>query len=231
MQRALDNLIINAIQNTPAGGTIAVGRRPAGRQLVPEGGRHRPRHRRRLRERLFEPFVTGRADGTGLGLAIVREIARHHRGDVACCETSAARSSRSRCHGDRPDRRRRRGAARGSRRGARRSRPHAAPRRIRPRGSRRARRRCRRRAARSAHAGRHGRDRGAAPHPRAHGRAARRRADGLRQRRQHDRGDAARRLRSPHQADRARGAESTCCAACPSACLRSATRRPTPRTA
>ena len=29
-------------------------------------------------ERLFEPFVTGRADGTGLGLAVVREIARAH---------------------------------------------------------------------------------------------------------------------------------------------------------
>ena len=28
-----------------------------------------------LRDRLFEPFVTGRADGTGLGLAIARELA------------------------------------------------------------------------------------------------------------------------------------------------------------
>jgi signal transduction histidine kinase len=33
-----------------------------------------------LRERLFEPFVTGRADGSGLGLAIARELADAHGG-------------------------------------------------------------------------------------------------------------------------------------------------------
>jgi signal transduction histidine kinase len=82
MQRALDNLIINAIQNTPAGGTIAVdaGRRDASLLLrVTDTG---PGIADDVRERLFEPFVTGRADGTGLGLAIVREIARHHQGNV-----------------------------------------------------------------------------------------------------------------------------------------------------
>jgi len=40
-----------------------------------------------VRERLFEPFVTGRADGTGLGLAIVKEIARAHDGDVCLIES------------------------------------------------------------------------------------------------------------------------------------------------
>jgi signal transduction histidine kinase len=33
-----------------------------------------------MRDRLFEPFVTGRADGTGLGLAIARELANAHQG-------------------------------------------------------------------------------------------------------------------------------------------------------
>lgn len=82
MQRALDNLIINAIQNTPAGGTIAVdaGRRDGSLLLrVADTG---PGIAEDVRERLFEPFVTGRADGTGLGLAIVREIARNHQGTV-----------------------------------------------------------------------------------------------------------------------------------------------------
>jgi nitrogen-specific signal transduction histidine kinase len=32
--------------------------------------------------RLFEPFVSGRADGIGLGLALVREIAIAHGGEV-----------------------------------------------------------------------------------------------------------------------------------------------------
>lgn len=82
MQRALDNLIINALQNTPAGGTITVeaGRRDDSLLLrVADTG---PGIAAEVRERLFEPFVTGRADGTGLGLAIVREIARNHHGQV-----------------------------------------------------------------------------------------------------------------------------------------------------
>jgi signal transduction histidine kinase len=80
--RSLDNLILNAIQNTPAGGFIALSATQTNDWLhlrvsdtgpgVPDG----------IRERLFEPFVTGRADGTGLGLAIVREIARAHGGDA-----------------------------------------------------------------------------------------------------------------------------------------------------
>jgi signal transduction histidine kinase len=82
MQRALDNLIINAIQNTPSGGSIAVdaGRRNGSLLLrVTDTG---PGIADDVRDRLFEPFVTGRADGTGLGLAIVREIARNHHGHV-----------------------------------------------------------------------------------------------------------------------------------------------------
>ncbi len=82
VRRGLDNLILNAIQNTPASGSIILSAERANDRLslrvcdtgpgVPEG----------IRERLFEPFVTGRADGTGLGLAIVREIARAHGGDA-----------------------------------------------------------------------------------------------------------------------------------------------------
>jgi signal transduction histidine kinase len=82
IRRSLDNLILNAIQNTPVGGSIILSAEHANDRLrlrvsdtgpgVPEG----------IRERLFEPFVTGRADGTGLGLVIVREIARAHGGDA-----------------------------------------------------------------------------------------------------------------------------------------------------
>jgi signal transduction histidine kinase len=82
MQRALDNLIINAIQNTPSGGTISVDACRRGDKLLFQVSDTGPGVSDELRERLFEPFVTGRADGTGLGLAIVREIARNHRGQV-----------------------------------------------------------------------------------------------------------------------------------------------------
>jgi signal transduction histidine kinase len=37
---------------------------------------------RDVRERLFEPFVTEKADGTGLGLFVAREIAHSHSGEI-----------------------------------------------------------------------------------------------------------------------------------------------------
>lgn len=82
LQRALDNLIINAIQNTPAGGTITVDASRRDDSLLLRVTDTGPGVAEDIRERLFEPFVTGRADGTGLGLAIVREIARNHHGNV-----------------------------------------------------------------------------------------------------------------------------------------------------
>jgi signal transduction histidine kinase len=82
IRRALDNLILNGIQNTPAGGTITLSATRANDRLhlrVDDTGTGVPAA---IADRLFEPFVTGRADGTGLGLAIVREIARAHGGDA-----------------------------------------------------------------------------------------------------------------------------------------------------
>lgn len=88
MQRAMDNLIINALQNTPAGGAITVEAHRKNHMLLLRVADTGPGIAEEVRERLFEPFVTGRADGTGLGLAIVREIARHHHGDVRLVEAA-----------------------------------------------------------------------------------------------------------------------------------------------
>ena len=84
--RAAENLILNAIQHSPDGGTVRVEARRvvrAGNVLLEiavsdSGAGVDPD----LRAAIFEPFATARPGGTGLGLAIVREIARAHRGDV-----------------------------------------------------------------------------------------------------------------------------------------------------
>lgn len=82
VRRGLDNLILNAIQSTPAGGsvTLSAGRENQWLRLrVTDTGPGVPDD---IRDRVFEPFVTARMDGTGLGLAIVREIARAHGGEA-----------------------------------------------------------------------------------------------------------------------------------------------------
>ena len=78
--RAIDNLILNAIQNTPRGGCITLHAKQSADRLflsVADTGHGVPEF---MRDQLFEPFVTGRPEGTGLGLAMVREIAEAHGG-------------------------------------------------------------------------------------------------------------------------------------------------------
>jgi signal transduction histidine kinase len=82
IHRSLDNLILNAIQNTPNGGSITLSAVRENQWLHLRVSDTGPGVPDSITERLFEPFVTGRADGTGLGLAIVREIARAHGGDA-----------------------------------------------------------------------------------------------------------------------------------------------------
>ncbi|TGD93433.1 sensor histidine kinase [Methylobacterium nonmethylotrophicum] len=82
LRRALDNLLLNAIQHSPAGGVVRLSAEVAGERLRIRVTDQGPGVPASLRERLFEPFVTGRPDGTGLGLALVREIARAHGGQV-----------------------------------------------------------------------------------------------------------------------------------------------------
>jgi len=80
MQRALDNLILNAIHAAPPGSRIEVAARdtPEGAVFaVHDEGAGPPA---KILDHLFEPFVTGRPDGTGLGLSIVREVAEAHGG-------------------------------------------------------------------------------------------------------------------------------------------------------
>jgi signal transduction histidine kinase len=69
---ALSNLVLNALQATPAGGTVRVELRREGELAawsVTDEGAGVPSE---LRRRIWEPFFTTKQRGTGLGLAIVQ---------------------------------------------------------------------------------------------------------------------------------------------------------------
>ncbi|MCK6395246.1 HAMP domain-containing sensor histidine kinase [Zoogloea sp.] len=83
MARVFDNLLLNALAHTAAGGTIELGaRRTTGGLLlwVADDGVGVPAA---LRDTLFEAFATERSGGSGLGLALVREIVQAHGGRAA----------------------------------------------------------------------------------------------------------------------------------------------------
>jgi signal transduction histidine kinase len=89
MARVFDNLLLNALAHTPAGGSIELGARhlASGGLLlwVADDGSGVPTE---LRDTLFEAFATARTGGSGLGLALVREIVQAHDGRVALADSA-----------------------------------------------------------------------------------------------------------------------------------------------
>lgn len=93
LARALDNLLLNAIQHSPAGGRVLLGAESSEDTccfLVADDG---PGVIAAQAEQIFEPFVTTRAEGVGLGLTLVREIAEAHRGRTLCVPSQATRGA------------------------------------------------------------------------------------------------------------------------------------------
>ncbi len=86
--RALDNLVLNAIQHTPLRGRVTVAAERRGERLVLRVTDTGPGIAEAAREMVFEPFVSTRADGTGLGLTLAREIAADHGGTARSVETA-----------------------------------------------------------------------------------------------------------------------------------------------
>jgi len=83
IERVFFNLIANAFEAMPGGGTVRIGARKAGACLLIELEDTGPGIPDCISDRLFQPFVTsGKRDGLGLGLALARQTVRNHGGDM-----------------------------------------------------------------------------------------------------------------------------------------------------
>jgi two-component system nitrogen regulation sensor histidine kinase NtrY len=84
LSRAVINLIENALQAMPGGGTLTVGVRhgdpdgPVELSVTDTG----PGLSGEVRRRLFEPYFSTKSSGTGLGLAIARRAVEAHGGTI-----------------------------------------------------------------------------------------------------------------------------------------------------
>jgi signal transduction histidine kinase len=93
LHQALYNLVLNALQAMPRGGTLVVRARHEGSgdraRVLVDVADSGPGIASAIRPRIFEPFFTTKAAGTGLGLPLVQRVVDAHRGELSVASSSA----------------------------------------------------------------------------------------------------------------------------------------------
>jgi len=92
LHRAISNLVLNAMDAMPDGGTLTIAAAREGgtvRLTIADTGSGMTAEEC---ERLFTPYYTTKHEGTGLGLAIVQSVIADHHGTIAV-ESDAGRGT------------------------------------------------------------------------------------------------------------------------------------------
>lgn len=91
LQQALMNVVLNAVDASPAGSTIILRSHNGNQKVCIDVENAGPPIPEGVLGRIFEPFFTTKPRGTGLGLAIARNIARAQGGDLVIAANSPDR--------------------------------------------------------------------------------------------------------------------------------------------
>ncbi len=83
LHRALSNLVLNAMDAMPNGGTLTLRTRPDDGKVIIEIADTGSGLTREECERIFTPYYTSKQHGTGLGLAIVQSVVSDHGGRIS----------------------------------------------------------------------------------------------------------------------------------------------------
>jgi len=83
IKRALQNLILNAMDAMPGGGTLRIQTRQYNNTVILEVSDTGQGLTREECDRLFTPYYTTKHHGTGLGLAIVQSVVSDHHGTIS----------------------------------------------------------------------------------------------------------------------------------------------------
>jgi signal transduction histidine kinase len=82
LHRALSNLVLNAMDAMPTGGTLTLRTRPAPDGATLEVSDSGIGLSSEECDRIFTPYYTSKQHGTGLGLAIVQSVISDHHGKI-----------------------------------------------------------------------------------------------------------------------------------------------------